>query len=164
MGQSKKRNGINLRMISNFGLGNAVACSTETFLVTVDLPANYLESGAIITIASGIIKSGASSTFTIKLYFNTSVSLTGALLMGTYSVVAANTSPTIYRTFVFDSATTAKGLLSTANSSADTATVSSTSESYTFTSWLANGGTFFITGLRLTGTETLQNVKMTIEV
>ena len=132
--------------------------------MTLDLPADYLESGAIITIASGIIKSGASSTFTIKLYFNTSVSLTGALLMGTYSVVAANTSPTIYRTFVFDSATTAKGLLSTASSSADTATVNNTSASYTFTSWLANGGTFFITGLRLTGTETLQNVKMTIEV
>ena len=164
MAQSKRRNGINLRMTSNLGLGTAKACSTETFLVTMDLPANYLESGAIITIASGIIKSGASSTFTIKLYFNTSVSLTGALLMGTYSVVAANTSPTIYRTFVFDSATTAKGLLSTASSSADTATVNNTSASYTFTSWLANGGTFFITGLRLTGTETLQNVKMTIEV
>ena len=164
MAQSKRRNGINLRMTSNLGLGTAKACSTETFLVTMDLPANYLESGAIITIASGIIKSGASSTFTIKLYFNTSVSLTGALLMGTYSVVAANTSPTIYRTFVFDSATTAKGLLSTASSSADTATVNNTSASYTFTSWLANGGVFFITGLRLTGTETLQNVKMTIEV
>ena len=164
MAQSKRRNGIDLRMISNLGLGTAKACSTETFLVTMDLPANYLESGAIITIASGIIKSGASSTFTIKLYFNTEVSLSGALQMGTYSVVAANTSPTIYRTFVFDSATTAKGLLSTASSSADTATVNNTSASYTFTSWLANGGTFFITGLRLTGTETLQNVKMTIEV
>ena len=164
MAQSRRRNGINLRMVSNLGSGGGVACITETILVTVNLPADYLQSGAIITIANGIIKSGASFTFTINLYFNTTTSLSGALQMGTYSVVAANTSPTIYRTFVFDSATTAKGLLSTANASGDTATVSSTSESYTFTSWLANGGTFFITGLRLTGTETLQPVKMTIEV
>ena len=164
MAQSRTRNGIYLRMPSVFSLGNATTCATEAILGSVNLAADYLVSGAIITIANGIIKSGASSTFTIKLYFNTTASLSGALQMGTYSVVAANTSPTIYRTFVFDSATTAKGLLSTANASGDAATVSSTSESYTFTSWLANGGYFFLTGLRTSGTETLQLLKITIEV
>ena len=164
MAQSRRRNGINLRMVSNLGSGGGVACSTETILVTVNLPADYLKSGAIITIANGMIKSGASSTFTIKLYFNTEVSLSGALQMGTYSVVAANTSPTIFRRFVFDSATTAKGMISTFSATNDTGDQATSVANYSSPSWLANGGTFFITGLRLTGTETLQPVKMTIEV
>jgi hypothetical protein len=164
MAQSRTRNGIYLRMLSSFASVGPLNCATETILDGVVLSANYLVSGAIITIANGIIKSGAAGTFTIKLYFNTSLSTSGALQMGQYSVTAANTSPGISRTFVFDSATTAQGLLSTANASGDASTVSSTSQSYTFTSWLANGGHFFITGLRLTGTETLESVKMTIEV
>jgi hypothetical protein len=164
MAQSRTRNGIYLRMLSSIATGSPLNCATETILDGVVLSADYLVSGAIITIASGIIKSGAAGTFTIKLYFNTSLSTSGALQMGQYSVTAANTSPSVSRTFVFDSATTAQGLLSTSNASGDNGTVSNVSQSYTFTSWLANGGHFFITGLRLTGTETLQSVKMTIEV
>jgi len=164
MAQSRTRNGIFLRMLSSIATGTPLNCATETILDSVTLKADYLVSGAIITIASGIIKSGAAGTFTIKLYFNTSLSTSGALQMGQYSVTAANTSPGISRTFVFDSATTAQGLLSTANAAGDITISASASQSYTFTSWLATGGVFFITGLRLTGTETLQSVKMTIEV
>ena len=164
MAQSRKRNGINLRMIGQFGLGTAQACSTETILVSVNLPGDYLQSGAIITIANGMIKSGAVGTFTIKLYFNTSSSISGATQMGTYSVIASGISPTIFRRFVFDSATTAKGMTSTFSATNDTGDQATPVATYTISSWLATGGVFFITGLRTSGTETLQAVKMTIEV
>ena len=164
MAQSRKRNGILLRMPGTFGLGTAQACSTETILGSVPLAADYLKSGAIITISNGIIKSSSANAFTIKLYFNTTASISGALQMGTYSVVASDLSPTIFRRFVFDSATTAKGLRSTFSVSNDVGDIATTVDTFTFSSWLATGGYFFITGLRTSGTETLQLLKMTIEV
>jgi hypothetical protein len=163
MAQTRKKNGIALR-ISGTGLRSADPCSTESILGSVAIAPDYLVSGAIITTTNGIIKSGTTDAFTIKLYWNTSASLSGALQMGTYSVVAANTSPNLFRRFVFDSATTAKGMASTFSATNDSGDIATTVASYTFSSWLINGGYFFITGLRTSGTETLQLVKMTIEV
>ena len=163
MAQTRKRNGIFLRMTYS-AIEAAQSCSSETILGTVNLPANYLQSGAIIAITTGLIKSGTVGTFTIKLYFNTTVTISGATQMGTYSVLAAGTSPSIYRRFVFDSATTAKGMTSSFSATNDTGDQATPVATYTISSWLETGGYFFITGLRLTGTETLQSVKMTIEV
>jgi hypothetical protein len=36
--------------------------------------------------------------------------------------------------------------------------------SFSFSSWLVNGGKFFITGLRASGTDTIQSLGITIEV
>ena len=163
MAQTRKKNGIYLRIPAATS-SIAYTCSSETVLGSVTLAPDYLVSGAIITTTNGIIKSGATDAFTIKLYFNTTQSLSGALQMGTYSVVAANTSPNLFRRFVFDSATTAKGMASTFSATNDAGDIATTVASYTFSSWLINGGYFFITGLRTSGTETLQLVKMTIEV
>jgi len=163
MAQSRRRNGISLRMPYTIG-GAAQECSTETVLADVNVPPDYLQSGAIIAITTGLIKSGAVGTFTIKLYFNTTATISGATQMGTYSVLAAGISPSIYRRFVFDSATTAKGMTSSFSATNDTGDQATPVANYTISSWLATGGVFFITGLRLTGTETLKSVKMTIEV
>lgn len=163
MAQTRKKNGISLR-IDAVGLRTAFSCSTETILGSVVIAPDYLVSGAIITIHNSMIKSGTTDAFTIKLYWNATQSLSGALQMGTYSVVAANVSPGLFRRFVFDSATTAKGMISTASFNNDIGDIATTVASYTFSSWLINGGYFFITGLRTSGTETLQLVKMSIEV
>jgi hypothetical protein len=55
-------------------------------------------------------------------------------------------------------------MVSTFSATNDVGDIATTVASYTFSSWLINGGYFFITGLRTSGTETLQLVKMTIEV
>jgi hypothetical protein len=161
----RKRNGKLLRMAQNGTIGTSFACATETIIGSVDLPADFLISGAIILIRANFIKTGTSSQITLKLYFNTTESLSGALLLATGgSPTTTDLSPYIYRTFCFDSSTTAKGMNSTFNSFFDYGESSTTVVSFSFTNWLVNGGKFFITGIRAAGTDTIQSLGITIEV
>jgi hypothetical protein len=161
----RKRNGKLLRMAQNGTIGTSFACATETIIGSVNLPADFLISGAIILIRGNFIKTGTSSQITLKLYFNTTESLSGALLLATGgSPTTTDLSPYIYRTFCFDSSTTAKGMNSTFNSFFDYGESSTTVDSFSFSSWLVNGGKFFITGLRSGGTDTIQSLGITIEV
>jgi hypothetical protein len=161
----RKRNGKLLRMAQNGTIGTSFACATETIIGSVDLPADFLISGAIILIRANFIKTGTSSQITLKLYFNTTESLSGALLLATGgSPTTTDLSPYIYRTFCFDSSTTAKGMNSTFNSFFDYGESSTTVVSFSFTNWLVNGGKFFITGIRGAGTDTIQSLGITIEV
>jgi hypothetical protein len=152
-------------MAQNGTIGTSFACATETIIGSVDLPADFLISGAIILIRANFIKTGTSSQITLKLYFNTTESLSGALLLATGgSPTTTDLSPYIYRTFCFDSSTTAKGMNSTFNSFFDYGESSTTVVSFSFTNWLVNGGKFFITGIRAAGTDTIQSLGITIEV
>jgi hypothetical protein len=161
----RKRNGKLLRMAQNGTIGTSFACATETIIGSVNLPADFLISGAIILIRANFIKTGTSSQITLKLYFNTTESLSGALLLATGgSPTTTDLSPYIYRTFCFDSSTTAKGMDSTFNSFFDYGESSTTVASFSFTNWLVNGGKFFITGIRAAGTDTIQSLGITIEV
>lgn len=161
----RKRNGKLLRMAQNGTIGTSFACATETIIGSVNLPADFLISGAIILIRANFIKTGTSSQITLKLYFNTTESLSGALLLATGgSPTTTDLSPYIYRTFCFDSSTTAKGMNSTFNSFFDYGESSTTVVSFSFTNWLVNGGKFFITGIRAAGTDTIQSLGITIEV
>jgi hypothetical protein len=160
----RKRSGKLLRMAQNGTIGTSFACATETIIGSVDLPPNFLISGAIILIRGNFIKTGTTSQITLKLYFNETESLSGALLLATG--VAASTSdlsPFMYRVFCFDSLTTAKGLNSTSAVGSDIGDFG-TVESFSFTNWLNTGGKFFITGLSSGGTDTIQSLGITIEV
>jgi len=53
---------------------------------------------------------------------------------------------------------------STFNSFFDYSDFGTTVNSFSFSSWLVNGGKFFITGLRSGGTDTIQSLGITIEV
>lgn len=161
----RKRSGKLLRMAQNGTIGTSFACATETIIGSVDLPADFLISGAIILIRGHFIKTGTTSQITLKLYFNTTESLSGALLLATGgSPSTTDLSPYIYRVFCFDSSTTAKGMNSTASNFNDTLILTTTVSSFSFSSWLVNGGKFFITGLRVGGTDTIKSLGVTIEV
>jgi hypothetical protein len=161
----RKRNGKLLRMAQNGTIGTSFACATETIIGSVDLPPDFLISGAIILIRANFIKSGANNQITLKLYFNTSESLSGALLLATGgSPSTTDLSPYIYRVFCFDSSSTAKGMFSTANFFNDIGDFATTVSSFSFTDWLPRGGKFFITGLRASGTDTIKSLGITIEV
>ena len=161
----RKRNGKLLRMAQNGTIGTSFACATETIIGSVDLPADFLISGAIILIRANFIKSGANNQITLKLYFNTTESLSGALLLATGgSPTTTDLSPYIYRVFCFDSSSTAKGMFPTANFFNDIGDFATTVSSFSFTDWLPRGGKFFITGLRASGTDTIQSLGITIEV
>ena len=161
----RKRSGKLLRMTQNGTIGASFACATETIIGSVDLPVDFLISGAIILIRGNFIKSGTTSQITLKLYFNTSESLSGALLLGTGAAAStSDLSPFIYRVFCFDSDSTSKGLNSTFAAGTDLGDIATTVNSFSFSSWLVNGGKFFITGLRAAGTDTIQSLGITIEV
>lgn len=159
----RKANGQNLRITANNTIGTAFACATETVLGSVTLPADFLSSGASIILKSFCLKSGTANAFTLKLYFNTTATTVGAVQLGTYSVVAANVTPGIYRKFFFDSATTARGLSGTFSASNDIGDIASSVVQFSFTNWLVGGGVFFLTGLRTSGTETLQLYQLHLE-
>jgi hypothetical protein len=161
----KKRSGVSLRMAQNGIIGTSFACATETIIGSVNLPPDFLTSGAIILIRGNFIKTGTTSQITLKLYFNTTESLSGALLLATGgSPTTTDLSPYIYRVFCFDSATTAKGLNSTFAAANDLSDIATTVNSFSFTNWLVTGGKFFITGLRAANTDTIQSLGITIEV
>ena len=161
----RKRSGKLLRMTQNGTIGASFACATETIIGSVDLPPDFLISGAIILIRANFIKTGTTSQITLKLYFNTTESLSGALLLATGgSPSTTDLSPYIYRFFCFDSSTTSKGLNSTFAAFNDIGDIATTVDSFSFSSWLVNGGKFFITGLRAAGTDTIQSLGITIEV
>lgn len=160
----RKANGKNLRMTANAEVGTSFACATETILGNVTLPENYLERGAIITIRTSCAKSAGTGAFTVKLYFNTTANLSGALQLGTFTSAAADRAPNVYRRFVFTETTVAKGLESTFSTSNDVGDNTSTVATFTFTNWLVGGGKFFVTGLRSAGTDTVQLINLSLEV
>ena len=161
----RKRSGKLLRMAQNGTIGTSFACATETIIGSVDLPPNFLISGAIILIRGNFIKTGTTSQITLKLYFNNTESLSGALLLATGAAAStSDLSPFMYRVFCFDSLTTAKGMNSTYAVGSDIGDNATTVESFSFSSWLNTGGKFFITGLRAGGTDTIQSLGITIEV
>jgi hypothetical protein len=161
----RKRSGKLLRMSQNGTIGASFDCATETILGSVGLPGNFLISGAIILIRGNFIKTGTTSQITLRLYFNGTASLPGALLLGTgAAALTSDLSPYIYRVFCFDSSSTAKGLNSTFAAANDLGDLATTVDSFSFTEWLPKGGQFFITGLRAAGTDTIQSLGITIEV
>lgn len=162
----RKANGQNLRITANGQVGSSFACTTETILGSVALPPDFLSTGAIITVRNSCSKFGTTGVFVVKLYFNTTVSLSGALQLGTYSSAAADRAPNVYRRFVFKSPTTARGLNQTFSASSDTGDYNTFPGvvTQTFTNWLVGGGVFFVTGLRSSGTDTMQLINMSIEV
>jgi hypothetical protein len=161
----RKRSGKLLRMTQNGTIGTSFACATETIIGSVDLPGNFLISGAIILIRANFIKTGTTSQITLKLYFNTSESLTGALLLGTgAAALTSDLSPYMYRVFCFGSESTSRGLNSSFAAANDIGDIATTVDSFSFTEWLPKGGKFFITGLRAAGTDTIQSLGITIEV
>jgi len=151
----RKANGQNLRITANAQVGSSFACVTETILGSVTLPPDFLSTGAIICVRNSCAKSGATGVFVVKLYFNTTASLSGALQLGTYTSSSADRAP---------NATQAKGIASTFSNNNDVGDLLSAVATFTFTNWLVGGGVFFMTGLRSSGSDTMQLINMSIEV
>jgi hypothetical protein len=63
--------------------------TANTALRWVTIPAGTFEAGDIISVTSRIRKTGAAGTAVSRFYQNTSQSLTGANILGTYNLTAA---------------------------------------------------------------------------
>lgn len=84
------------KSISNVSAGSAVSTTGIQFLNSVLITGNTFSIGDVITIEGMVSKSGTLGTLTPYFYWNTTTSLSGAILIGTSSALASNT-----RSFIF---------------------------------------------------------------
>ncbi len=154
----RKANGQNLRLSATGAAGSNFSCVTETVLGSLTLPADFLSTGSIINLTAASDANPTTDSFRIRLYFNTTATTSGALLLADPS--ASNSWGVLYRRYFFDSATTAKGLPASIPTAAgtpidDIGGWSLTGVgSFTFSNWLVGGGVFFITAQRYSGNGT----------
>ena len=85
----RKINDINLRNFTD-ATTYTVSSVTNTKTATILIPANTFQNGDLLSLETMFFKTNTNSTFTWKMYYNTSNSLTGAVQIGT-NTTAANT-------------------------------------------------------------------------
>ena len=84
------------KSISNVTAGSAISTTGIQFLTSVSVSANTFSNGDVITIEGMVSKSSTLGTLTPYFYWNTTASLSGAILIGTSTTFAAST-----RSFIF---------------------------------------------------------------
>lgn len=100
----RKYNGLAPRLLGK-GTPTGTTSTTLTIIQSLNVPADTLADGDIIRMHARFEKT-ATSSYNIYLYWNTSVSLTGAVLVATGAVVAANTFYCLTRRMIIRSTTT----------------------------------------------------------
>lgn len=102
----RKYNGITVSppstgIVNNFTTTNITGTVAETILSTILIPANTFKLYDIIDIESRLRKTNSNATATIRIRTNTSQSLTGAVLIGTFtSTLASDSYIPIFRRIV----------------------------------------------------------------
>lgn len=152
----RKVNGVYVRPDCGLTQSDTISLSGAA----VDFITNYIfmeadqfKTGDIIRLRTFWNKTGTTDSATLRFYFNTSLSTTGATQLGVYTFPAANRSVGLNRKICFLSPSSGV-IISTsfnvANSDGDYATTIST---VSISNWLTSSGYFFVTvnrpGLRL---------------
>jgi hypothetical protein len=87
----RKINGVNVR---NFDYNNATVSHTgntiQTKLMSVLIPANTFKNGDLIDIEGVFYKTGTAGSYTYRFYWHTLDQISGATLLGTRAIGAAN--------------------------------------------------------------------------
>lgn len=77
------------KVVTNVNSGSSTTLTATTLLHSILIPANTFSVGDIVTVEGMISKNLNNGTITVYLYWNTSVTLTGAILVGTGPVASA---------------------------------------------------------------------------
>lgn len=88
------------REIRPIGDGNdsgAISVTVDTIIRSVAVAGDVFESGDIITVRALLRKTTSYGGYTIKLWHNSTASLTGADLLGTFACDIDDSTPIIYR-------------------------------------------------------------------
>jgi hypothetical protein len=106
--------------------------------------ANQFNTGDVIRIRSHWTKSGSTDSTTLRLWFNTSLSTSGATDLGYISMSGGRLQILFSRRLCFFSSSTAVGMSSFDTSHGD-GPVSTSIQTYSITNWLSSSGFFFMT-------------------
>lgn len=109
------------------------------------MEANQFKTGDIVRIRSFWTKTGTRDTTAIRLWFNTTLSTSGATQLAFFNFVAGNRQQMFTRRFCFLSPSSAVGMLSTFDATHGEAEQATTIETFSISNWLTNSGYFFMT-------------------
>lgn len=137
---------------------NITGTTNEVISQSLLIPANSFSSNGILEIISRISKTGTSGTSTVRMYRNTSNSLTGAALIATLRNLqtASDIFGTFIRTFRINS-NTLTGFNAATNLQTDVVNNSSTLQSITFTTNVDN---YIIFSIQLASTSDSANISI----
>lgn len=137
---------------------NITGTTNEVISQSLLIPANTFSSNGLLEIISRISKTGTSGTSTVRMYRNTSNSLTGAALIATLRNLqtASDIFGTFIRTFRINS-NTLTGFNAATNLQTDVVNNSSTLQSITFTTNVDN---YIIFSIQLASTSDSANISM----
>ena len=144
-------------IVASYTDGTAVTGTTaETVSRSLLIPANTFSGNGMLEVIGRMTKTGTAGTSTIKIYKNTSSTLTGATLIGTVSSIAGtNIFSQVSRLFRINS-NTLSGMGSASSGQTDFTSVSAV----TSTTFTTNVDNYILFSLTLASTADSANISM----
>lgn len=153
----RKVNDIYVRPLSGLTQSGVIPLggTAEDFIANhIFMEADQFKTGDIIRLRTFWNKTGTTDTATLRFYFNTSLSTTGATQLGVYTFPAANRSVGLNRKICFLSPSSGIIINTTFNIPNSDGDYATTINTISITNWLTSSGYFFVTvtrsNLRLT--------------
>lgn len=145
----RRINGVNLRRPS----GLTASSFSSLFSVTpgdnilnhVFVTANTFTTGDIIFLRTSFIKSGSTDSYTIRFWWNSSLSTSGATQLGVYTNPAGTRQANINRKICFLSPSSGIVINTTTSIAGSSGDFAITLSTVSITNWLTTDGYFFVT-------------------
>jgi hypothetical protein len=135
------------------------------YLDAVRIKADRIKVGDTLCIRSAILKSGTALTCVARLYWNTSVNVSGATQLAQFSISSSSRHSSFLRRIHFDTNSSAKIIRTNFDTTNDMGDFSIVFTTVSITNWLSTTGYFFIT-IDATGrtSETLKTLYISAEI
>ncbi len=169
-------NNRNLRIISNGNLLN-VGAPTQSKIFTTSINNSYISNGFgtpdfaklvpdVITFRSSFTKTGTASGVTFRLYWNTSLSTSGATQLATFQITNTITHVNFHRRIFFTNSNTARLMNTTYDSTTDIGDYNTTLSTVTISNWTTQEGYFFFAcdAVSPFATDTLSQIYFSAEI
>lgn len=145
-------------IVASYSDGTAVTGTTaETLSQSLLIPANTYSSNGMLEVLCRMTKTGTAGTSTIKVYKNTSNTLTGATLLSTIASASAGTNLFLQGNRIYRINTNTINGLSTSSASLTDYSIGSATSSTTFTTNVDN---YILFSIQLGSTADSANISM----
>jgi hypothetical protein len=145
----RRINGINLRVPSRTSLGASIGLASvspgDVIANEIYVKADTLKTGDVIRLRTSWTKTGTTNDATFKFYWNSSLSTSGATLLGTYTLAAANRMISWNRSLCFLSPSSAIVVIPSTSLSSSDGDQALTLSTLSVTNWITTNGYFFTT-------------------
>ena len=161
----KKINNKKVRLTSDGSLTNEVVPTSLTYLNSVLVNANTIKPPDTIFIRSKISKSGTTDPFTLRLYWNTGVTVSAAVQLATVTLLATNRTLDLNRRIFFSDNNNGRMFSTTQNVVTDFGGSTSALSLVTITDWLTTDGYFFMTCDAVAGgVDSIIGINLSLEI